>query len=277
MLYSGSGHEANSPRAAGSAGPVTRPPATGRLPSSAGSPLLVVQDAVKEHRRGTEVIRALDCVSLAIDAGTFTVVVGPSGAGKSTLLHLIGGLDRPTSGRIVLEGSNLAELSDRERTLVRRRRIGFVFQFFNLLPNLVLWQNIALPLLIDGVSPAAAKERAAGLAASLGIAHRLEAPTSSLSGGEMQRTALARALTNDPALILADEPTGNLDRRTGQQVMRLLRDAVDTNGRTLVTVTHDPTVAELADRRIEIVDGRISADAVVAAAVRTGPEHLTLA
>ena len=222
--------------------------------------MLVVEDLVKEHRRGTEVVRALDGVSLSIVEASFTVVVGPSGAGKSTLLHLVGGLDRPTSGRILLEGGNLAELTDRERTLVRRRRIGFVFQFFHLLPNLVLWQNIALPLLIDGIAPAAARERSARLAASLGIAHRLEAPTSSLSGGEMQRTALARALINDPALILADEPTGNLDRRTGQEVMRLLRETVDAQGRTLITVTHDPTVAELSDRVIEIVDGRISKD-----------------
>ena len=226
----------------------------------AGAAVLVVDDVVKEHRRGAEIIKALDGVSLAIARGTFTAVVGPSGAGKSTLLHIAGGLDRPTSGRVLLEGSSLAELSDRERTLVRRRRVGFVFQFFNLLPNLVLWQNIALPLLIDGVSPAEARERAGRLAASLGVAHRMEAPTSSLSGGEMQRTALARALVNDPALVLADEPTGNLDRRTGQEVMRLLREAVDAHGRTLVTVTHDPTVASLADRTIEIVDGRISAD-----------------
>jgi putative ABC transport system ATP-binding protein len=188
------------------------------------------------------------------------VIVGPSGAGKSTLLHLSGGLATPSSGRVLVEGRDLAQLSDRERTLVRRRRIGFVFQFFNLLPNLSLWQNIALPLLVDGLSPALARERAAGLAVQLGIERRLDAPASSLSGGEMQRTAMARALVNEPALILADEPTGNLDRHTGTEVMGLLSGVVRDLGRTLVTVTHDPTVAERADRVIEIVDGRISTD-----------------
>jgi putative ABC transport system ATP-binding protein len=224
------------------------------------TPVLVVEGVAREHRRGAELIRALDDVSLTVERGTFTVIVGPSGAGKSTLLHLAGGLDRPTRGRVLLEGRSLADLPERERALVRLRRVGFVFQFFNLLPGLVLWQNIALPLLIDGVSPALARQRAERIAASLGIAHRLHSTASSLSGGEMQRTALARALVNEPAIVLADEPTGNLDRRTGQEVVRLLREAVDRHGRTVVTVTHDPTLAEFADHMIEIVDGRVMAD-----------------
>jgi ABC-type lipoprotein export system ATPase subunit len=231
------------------------------------SGVLVMEGVVKEHRRGPELLRVLDDVSLTVERGTFTVVVGPSGAGKSTLLHLAGGLDRPTRGRILLEGRNLAELSAREQALIRQRRVGFVFQFFNLLPGLVLWQNIALPLLIGGLSPRAARERAERMAANLGIAHRLNTTVASLSGGEMQRTALARALVTEPAIVLADEPTGNLDRRTGHEVMQLLRDAVDGHGRTVVTVTHDPSVADLADRRIEIVDGRVVADV---RAVRTG-------
>jgi putative ABC transport system ATP-binding protein len=219
--------------------------------------ILRVEDVVKEYTREAEVVRAVDDVSLQVAQGGFVAIVGPSGAGKSTLLHLVGGLDRPSRGRILLEGRDLAGLSQRELTLVRRRRIGFVFQFFNLLPNLPTWHNIAIPLLIDGIAPDKARRSAEELARRLGIHQRVETPARLLSGGEMQRTAIARALAADPALILADEPTGNLDRATGAEVLEFLRDLVDHEGRTVVLVTHDEAAAHLADAVVHMVDGRI--------------------
>jgi len=220
-------------------------------------PLLEINDAVKEYRRGDEVVRAVDHVNLSVESGHFVAIVGPSGAGKSTMLHLIGGLDRPTSGSVSLEGRDLAKLGQQELTLVRRRRIGIVFQFFNLLPNLATWHNIAMPLLIDGVAPDRARERARTLANKLGIGRRLDTRASLLSGGEMQRTAIARALVADPPLLLADEPTGNLDITTGREVLKLMRDLVSEDSRTVVMVTHDQSAAAIADRVVEMVDGRI--------------------
>jgi putative ABC transport system ATP-binding protein len=223
------------------------------------SPLLEIEDAVKEYSRGDEVVRAVDRVSLSVAGGQYVAIVGPSGAGKSTMLHLIAGLDRPTTGSVRLEGRDLATLPQRELTLVRRRRIGIVFQFFNLLPNLATWHNIAMPLLIDGVPPERARERAQALADQLGIKRRIETRAGLLSGGEMQRTAIARALVADPPLLLADEPTGNLDVHTGREVLDLLRNLVREDGRTVVMVTHDQSAAATADLVVEMVDGRIVA------------------
>jgi putative ABC transport system ATP-binding protein len=193
-----------------------------------------------------------------VPVGKFVAIVGPSGAGKSTLLHLIGGLDQPSRGRVLLEGRDLAGLSTDELTLVRRRRLGFVFQFFNLLPNLPCWQNIAMPLLIDGAAPDNARARAELLAKGLGISHRLDTRAALLSGGEMQRTAIARALVAEPALVLADEPTGNLDKHTGIEVLQIMRRMVDDDCRTVVMVTHDSEAAAMADIVVTIVDGRVA-------------------
>ena len=222
------------------------------------APLLQLSGVTKEYRRGDELVRAVSAVDLDVPAGTFMAIVGPSGAGKSTLLHLIGGLDVPSRGAVLLEGRDLARLSADELTLVRRRRLGFVFQFFNLLPNLPCWQNIAMPLLIDGTAPESARERAAELGIRLGIEHRLDTRASLLSGGEMQRTAIARALVADPALVLADEPTGNLDKATGAEVLDILRGLVDGEGKTVVMVTHDAAAARRADVVVTIVDGRVA-------------------
>jgi putative ABC transport system ATP-binding protein len=218
---------------------------------------LELRTVTKEFPFGRGQIRVLDRIDLVIAAGTFTVIAGPSGAGKSTLLNLMGSLDRPTEGSVTLEGREVTGLSDRELSLIRRRRIGFVFQFFNLLPNLATWHNIALPLLLDGVSPASAHERARSLAEELDISERLDVPSRLLSGGEMQRAAIARALAQDPALILADEPTGNLDSSAGRAVLALLHEAVHRRGRTVVLVTHDPSALPLADRLMHLVDGKI--------------------
>jgi putative ABC transport system ATP-binding protein len=181
--------------------------------------------------------------------------MGPSGCGKSTLLHLVGGLDVPTSGRVLLDGRDLSGLSDNDLTELRRRRIGFVFQFFNLLPVLGAGENVALPLILDGVKPAEAQSRAGAWLQRLGLAGRIDHRPDQLSGGQQQRVAIARALVAEPALILADEPTGNLDTRAGDEIARLLRQVADEWGRTILMVTHDPRVAAYAGRSILLRDG----------------------
>ena len=207
------------------------------------------------HQGGSE-IRALDDVSLAIERGEFVAVVGASGSGKSTLLHLIGGLDQPTTGDVSIDGTPISSLSDDEVTIFRRRRIGVVFQFFNLLPTLSAEENVALPLVLDGRPAREVRERVAGALEAVGVTHRRHHRPDELSGGEMQRVAVARAMVVDPALILADEPTGNLDTRTGEQVLDLLRDA-NRRGATIVLVTHDVRAAARARRSVTLADGRI--------------------
>jgi putative ABC transport system ATP-binding protein len=220
--------------------------------------VVILERVTRAYRRGGEVFEAIAGVDLTIMPASLTAIVGPSGAGKSTLLHLIGALDRPTSGRVLLHGDDLARLRDSQLTLLRRRRIGFVFQFFNLLPGLQTWQNIAMPLLLDGVKPSRARERAVALAQRLGIGHSIDAPAGTLSGGEMQRAAMARALAHGPDLVLADEPTGSLDRKTGSELLRLMRGVVDEGGISIVMVTHDAAAAAIADRVIRIVDGHVT-------------------
>jgi putative ABC transport system ATP-binding protein len=207
------------------------------------------------HQGGSE-IRALDDVSLAVERGEFVAVVGASGSGKSTLLHLMGGLDQPTTGDVSIDGSPISRLSDDEVTIFRRRRIGVVFQFFNLLPTLSAEENVALPLVLDGRPAREVRERVAGALEAVGVTHRRHHRPDELSGGEMQRVAVARAMVVDPALILADEPTGNLDTRTGEQVLDLLRDA-NRRGATVVLVTHDVRAAARARRSVTLTDGRI--------------------
>lgn len=215
---------------------------------------------VKTFELGETTVEALRGVDLSVEEGKFVSIMGPSGSGKSTLLHLLGGLDLPTSGTIKLAGTDIATLSDDELTLVRRHRIGFVFQAFNLLDVLTAEENVAIPLLVDGIAESEAHRRAGEAMERVGIGHRKSHWPGKMSGGEQQRVAIARALVTNPALILADEPTGNLDSRTGDQVMDLLRELVDKQKQTIVMVTHDPRQAERADRLVKLKDGHIEED-----------------
>lgn len=218
-------------------------------------------DVVKEFD-GKRKVRALDGVSLSIEKGEMAALVGPSGSGKSTLLNLIGTLDRPTSGDIILDGVRLSELSDDELTLVRRDKIGFIFQFFNLLPSLTCLENVAMPLHLRGWKRSKARERAAELIELVGLSHRMDHLPDELSGGERQRVAIARALSVYPPILLADEPTGNLDSHTGAEILALIRDLHARLGATVLMVTHDAGVAASCERTITLRDGRLAGDEV---------------
>ena len=208
-----------------------------------------------ETGAATAAVAALDGVDLDVAAGEFLAILGPSGGGKSTLLHLLGGIDRPTSGSVSVGGRELGALSESQLTLYRRREVGIVFQFFNLLPHLNVIENVGLPRLLDGRDDAG--DRARDLLERVGLGHRAGAHPYELSGGEMQRVAIARALVTGARLLLADEPTGNLDSRNGEQVLSLLAEIRRERGVTLVLATHSEAAAKRADRRIEIRDGRI--------------------
>jgi putative ABC transport system ATP-binding protein len=203
-------------------------------------------------------------VDLAIEAGDFVAIAGASGSGKSTLLHMLGGITRPTAGRVLLEEIDLAGLADDELAAIRRRRIGFVFQRYNLLPELSLVENVALPLALDGVSSARSEAAAKVALDKVGMAHRGRHRPDALSGGEQQRGAIARALVTTPAVVLADEPTGALDSENSARVVDLLRQLADDQGQTVVLVTHDPTVAAAAGRIVRMRDGRIDSDSAMA-------------
>jgi len=220
-------------------------------------PLIQTENLTKIYGKGETAVVALDHVNMAVEKGEFLAVMGPSGCGKSTLLHLVGGLDRPTGGRVLLDGHDLTRLRDDDLAALRRRRIGFVFQFYNLIPVLTALENAALPLLLDGVRPAEAHRRAAQWLQRLGMGDRLHYRPDQLSGGQQQRVAIARALVSEPDLILADEPTGNLDSRAGDEIAALLRRIASEWGRTILLVTHDPRVAAHADRILSLKDGRI--------------------
>ncbi len=215
----------------------------------------------KRYARGDTEVTAVAGVSLTLDRGAFVALVGPSGCGKSTLLHLCGAMDRPTAGEVRLEGRSLAALDDDALTRVRRTRIGFVFQTFNLLPTLTVGENIGLPLLLAGREPGEVTPRVGEWAERVGISHRLDHVPAQLSGGEAQRTAVARAMVHDPVLVLADEPTGNLDSANGRRIVELLRDVNRSSGAAVLLVTHDPAVAAAAARILEMRDGRLVAAA----------------
>ena len=219
-------------------------------------PAISLRDVRKVHGEGDGAVVALDGVSVAFARGSFTAIMGPSGSGKSTLLHVAAGLDRPTSGAVALGDTDLAGLSERRLTILRRKRVGFVFQAFNLMPSLTVTQNIALPLRLDGRRPRRSEVRA--VAARVGLSERLRHRPSQLSGGQQQRVAIARALVTRPEVVFADEPTGALDTRNGRDVLALLREVVDADGHTVVMVTHDPVAAAHADRVILLADGRIA-------------------
>ncbi len=219
--------------------------------------LIQAQELTKVYGTGETAVTALDHVNLTVDAGEFVAVMGPSGCGKSTLLHLLGGLDRPTSGRVLIEGGSLGDLSDDKLTELRRCKIGFVFQFFNLLPVLNATENAALPLVLDGTSPAAAQAKAREWLERVGLGNRLASRPDQLSGGQQQRVAVARALVADPVLVLADEPTGNLDTHSADEIAGLLRRVSEEWGRAVVMVTHDPRIAAYSDRIVFLKDGTI--------------------
>jgi putative ABC transport system ATP-binding protein len=224
--------------------------------ASAPAPAVALRDVRKVHGRGEGAVVALDGVSAALSPGSFTAIMGPSGSGKSTFLNVAAGLDRPTSGHVTLGGADLAQLSERRLTILRRERIGFVFQAFNLLPSLTVAQNIALPLRLDGRVPRRSAVRE--IAARVGLEKRLNDRPSQLSGGQQQRVAIARALITRPEVVFADEPTGALDTRTGREVLNLLRGVVEEYGHTVVMVTHDPVAAACADRVLLLADGRVA-------------------
>jgi putative ABC transport system ATP-binding protein len=219
---------------------------------------LELVDVVKEYE-GQPPVRALDGVSITVDEGEFAAIVGPSGSGKSTLLHIIGTLDRPSTGQVRIDGVSTESLSDRNLSAARSRLIGFVFQQFFLLEGLSALENVANGLLYQGVRPSERRERAADALERVGLAHRLEHIPAHLSGGERQRVAIARAIVNRPSIVLADEPTGNLDSRSGAAVMGLLRELHD-EGRTIVMITHDRELAASIPRRISVRDGVVESD-----------------
>ncbi|MFO8099678.1 MAG: ABC transporter ATP-binding protein [Salinibacter sp.] len=222
-----------------------------------GSPLLRLDDVTKTYREGDAERAVLQGVSLTIDRGAFVVLMGRSGAGKSTLLNLVSGIDRPTSGHVVVDGTDLTALSETKRTLFRRQHIGFVFQSFNLISTLTVTENVLLPLELSGTTTADARTQALSVLEQVGLADRGDAFPDRLSGGEQQRVAVARALAHDPLFVLADEPTGNLDYETGQQVLTLLGDLVRDTNTTLLVATHDRTVLDRADRTLTLHDGTL--------------------
>jgi len=214
-------------------------------------------NVTKDFCNGEIHVLAVRGIDLSVKRGEMLAIVGPSGSGKSTLLNLLGAIETPTSGQVLLEGKDLATLNDTQRTIIRRRRIGFIFQAFNLIPTLTALENVALPLELDDIREAIARERALKSLELVGVANRQNHLPSTMSGGEQQRVAFARALVIEPALVLADEPTGNLDTANGEQVMRLLRQFVHERGQTVVIVTHDNDVADQADRIVHVRDGRL--------------------
>lgn len=214
----------------------------------------------KTYLLGTHAIHALAGVDFVVEKGDFVAIMGPSGSGKSTLLHLLGGLDQPSDGEITLAGMKLSVLNDNQATLVRRRNVGFIFQFYNLLPTLTAEENITLPLVIDGQNPLHYQERINALLALVGLAERRRHKPDQLSGGEQQRVAIARALVTQPAIVLADEPTGNLDSKAGASIMELLRQSCSELQQTVLVVTHDPRAATYANRVVILRDGQIRRD-----------------
>lgn len=225
--------------------------------------LIQTENLTKIYGSGATAVTALDHVSLSIEPGEFVAIMGPSGCGKSTLLHLIGGLDRASSGHVLFDGQNLNEMGDDQLTEIRRRKIGFIFQFYNLIPVLNAVENAALPVTLDGMKTAQARAKACEWLTRFGLGERLESRPDQLSGGQQQRVAVARALVAEPALILADEPTGNLDTHASDEIAALLRQVAKEFGRAVVMVTHDPRIAAYAGRIIFLKDGRIADETIL--------------
>jgi len=228
--------------------------------------VIEVKNATRIYRRGKTEVRALSIESLVVPKGQFLSVMGQSGSGKSTLLNLLGALDVPTSGTITIEGKEISQLPDDDLSSFRRDRLGFIFQFFNLLPTLSAVENVILPALLSGRARSEMEPKAHALLETVGLKGRDHHRPEELSGGEMQRVAVARALLTEPALLLADEPTGNLDSRTGAEVLRLIREATRARNLTVVMVTHDAKAAEVGDRIVRLADGSIIGDELLRSA-----------
>ena len=216
-----------------------------------------IENVEKTYKLGEILVPALKNTNIELKKGEFVAVMGPSGSGKTTLLNLIGALDKPTKGKIYVDGKDLTTLKEKELTKLRRRTVGYIFQFYNLIPVLSAFENVELPMLIAGLPTKERQERARQLLETVGLAERGDHRPDELSGGEQQRVAIVRALANKPSVVLADEPTGDLDSKTGKEVMQALRDLSRNEGATVIVVTHDPMVANLATRIFEMRDGRI--------------------
>ncbi|MGN0396030.1 MAG: ABC transporter ATP-binding protein [Coprococcus sp.] len=219
------------------------------------SAIVKISNLVKYYYVGENVVKAVDHTDLEIERGKFTAIVGRSGSGKSTLLQIMGGLDRPDSGEVIIDGKNLFELSGNQLAVFRRKKIGFIFQDFNLIPSLNVWENVVLPMGLDGRK--VNKEDVQKILEQIGLENKLEAMPNTLSGGQKQRVAIARALVSSPTIILADEPTGNLDSQTELEVIALLKKCVKDYNQTLVMITHDETIAQMADIVVVIEDGKV--------------------
>ncbi|MHA2233527.1 MAG: ABC transporter ATP-binding protein [Candidatus Hodarchaeales archaeon] len=231
--------------------------------NATSDPIIVCRDVAKEYQLGTLQVPALQGVNLTIQAGEFTSIMGPSGCGKTTLLNLIGAMDIPTSGQILVEGNDLSTMNDQQQSRLRRDRLGFVFQSFNLLPVLSAMENVALPMQIAGAKKRLRNERAEEMLERVGLADRLDHRPDELSGGEKQRVAIARAMMNHPAIILADEPTGNLDSETGWQILDLFQELHREENQTVLMVTHDENIAKVSSRIILLRDGQIIDDRAI--------------
>jgi putative ABC transport system ATP-binding protein len=221
-------------------------------------------DLKKEFHLGDIIVPALRGINFQVKKGEFLVIMGPSGSGKSTLLNMIGGLDNPTAGKVYINGQDISQMSDAALTDLRAREIGFVFQFYNLVPVLTALENVELPLMITGVPDKESRKRATELLGLVGLGDRLHHRPDELSGGQRQRVSIARAIANDPAIVLADEPTGDVDTKTGDEILDLMHDLNRNLGTTLIVITHDPAVAEHCDRLVRIVDGQIATDRATA-------------
>jgi putative ABC transport system ATP-binding protein len=220
-------------------------------------PVLATESLTKQYQMGEVTVTALDGVDFSVERGEFVAIMGPSGSGKSTLLHLLGGLDYPSAGEVYLNGEPLSKLSDDQITRLRRRKVGFIFQFYNLLPTLTTVENVALPLMIDGQSTSHSRALIGELLGLVGLADRADHRPDQLSGGQQQRVAIARAFVNQPEIVLADEPTGNLDSHSGTAILELLRRTCRELNATIVMVTHDPRAASYADRVVFLKDGKV--------------------
>ena len=223
--------------------------------------VLKVENLSKIYGKGENEVRALDNVSFSVEKGQFVAIIGPSGSGKSTLLHILGGVDRPTSGKVYLEGQDVFSQNEDQLAIFRRRQVGLIYQFYNLIPVLNVTENITLPVLLDGRK--VNQTRLENLLSTLGLEGRENHLPNQLSGGQQQRVSIGRALMNSPAVVLADEPTGNLDSKNSQEIMELLRFSNKQYGQTLIVITHDESIALQADRIITVEDGRITKDEVI--------------
>ena len=222
--------------------------------------ILEVKNLSKIYGKGDTLVKAVDDVSFTVEQGEFVAIIGPSGSGKSTLLHIIGGVDTPTTGNVIIDGTDITKLKESPLSIFRRRQIGLVYQFYNLIPILTVEENLTLPLLLDGRKPN--KEQIDYLVGNLGLGYRLNYLPNQLSGGQQQRVSIGRALANNPALLLADEPTGNLDSENSKEIVALLRKFNREHNQTVIMITHDERIAQSADRIIAIEDGKIVKDEV---------------